>query len=1143
MKPFKLIVIFMIVSFCINAHAANIQAKNEAENDTISLTVDSIYIPLFTKIPSAPIALNETYDQFNTAIAELEANTNLNDGTNIIFDLVLDNDAIPNIQNTFILEQVNNTAYIKLGGKLDYEKVQEYRITVRAMNVKGLKAEAVVLIKILDENDNIPEITGNLNGVILEHEPAGTFVMQVKAHDNDGTSSHNIVSYRLEGTARQYFHIDSKTGNITSLVEFDREAKDIYPVTVIVEDNSPSVLFNNGKPNSAVKQLFIRVLDKNDHPPRFDEQYYEVNNIPEDADINTSVIKVKAMDMDKDPKIKYSIIENNIGKAFKIDEDTGLISVNKKLDYESIQEYDLVVQAYDGRFKSTTNVWIQIKNLNDIAPQILTLTNVTIKENTIPLDCIANLWAYDPDIENFEYPQNIQYALPKEHQHLLSIDDKGCLKLLQPLDRDPPHGQEVIQINITITDENGKGRTVMETVYIFVEDINDNAPQLTNRMPVVWSENRPSAMITKLTAKDADGEHNGPPFFYSVDPDAPTEIKNRFQTVGDELYSLVEFDREQQKQYLVPILIRDSGHKPMSAVSKLLVVIGDKNDNEMQMGQSHILVNNYEGKLADTQLGRVYVSDPDDWDVSDKMFLWDEMTPETNRKLFKLNFNTGMITMIKGTPEGIYNLAFTVIEESSYFPRHNVSVRVTVTVKNISAKTVNQSGSIRFYNVTAETFISQTLGELNTPMYRLQQSIASILDTSPDQVDIFTINNRKLARGAFLDVFFTVDDTIYTSSEVLNAVLSLHLRQLEEDVGYRIVTVGIDECIEKGHTCTQTCKNKVLKTAKPIVVNTNTSSFVGMTTLVQAQCIPQIESSLVACFNGGTFQNGKCNCPMGFEGSLCEKLDICFDGSGYAIYPSINSGNVNNISIELLPRHKDGLVFYMGPLKYDPSLKTSPFLALEINDGMLVLLLDYGTGTSRFEHQQIVLHEIIKVQVILQPYRIEIKTVTNKMVSSRSHYENKDWSGFLTGNVSLQLGVSSISLDKLGSLYSWKYVPFTKSFDGCLRNLTINGRTIDFTQTSQKHNILFISQGFTAIGEQILLVSIVTSSIAIMAMSIVIVIRLKDYLQSWIEILIRKLQTKSIDTMVELHPAPEQLPSFTEVDERCVGLLSGMSTH
>ena len=152
------------------------------------------------------------------------------------------------------------------------------------------------------------------------------------------------------------------------------------------------------------------------------------------------------------------------------------------------------------------------------------------------------------------------------------------------------------------------------------------------------------------------------------------------------------------------------------------------------------------------------------------------------------------------------------------------------------------------------------------------------------------------------------------------------------------------------------------------------------------------------------------------------------------------------------------------------------------------------------------------------------------MVSSRSHYENKDWCGFLPGNVSFQLGVSSISLDKLGSLYSWKYVPFTKSFDGCLRNLTINGRTIDLTQTSHKHNVLFNSQGFTAIGKQKFLVWIVILSLAIMVMSILIAIRLKDYLKTWIKILIRKLQTESMNMMVELHPAPEQLPSGSNQD-------------
>ncbi|XP_040156053.1 DE-cadherin-like [Anopheles arabiensis] len=807
--------------------------ENESENPEVDVKVHIIdaekRLPYFTKVPEVPVILHENFTAFDQVLAVFEANSNINNDSNVIFKLVRGKFEQTNSMNTFLLEQINNTAHIKLARALDYESVTEYTITVRATNRHDLAAEAVVKIIILDVNDNVPVIIKDVSCVqyeLIDTSP----VFQIHAYDLDGTSANNIISYSIAEHNQQHFAIETHSGTITKRNKLFDDEKDIYFIKISVEDNAPSDLLRNGKPNVHSHTLIVKIINRN--------------------------------------------------------------------------------------------------------------------TNSIPQIALANI-----------------------------------------------QGQE---------------------------------------------------------QRCSNG--------------------NKFQEVLS----------YEQSNYT---------------------------------NEKFIIVHNYDSKFTDKLIGSVYV-DHDIEVLSNKMFFWNERMSTETKKYFRFNFKNGMITMIKGTPEGIYNLEFTVIEESSYVSQHKVSARVTVTVKNISAKTVNQSGSIRFYNVTAGTFISQTLGELYTPMYRLQQSIASILATSPDQVVIFTINNRKLARGAFLDVFFAVDDTIYTSSEVLNAVLSLHLRQLEEDVGYRIVMVGIDECIAKGHMCKQACKNKVLKTAKPIVVHTNTSSFVGMTTLVQAECIPQIESSLVACFNGGTFQNDRCKCPMGFEGSQCEKLDICFNGSGYAIYPSINSGNLNHISIELLPRLKDGLVFYMGPLKYDPSLKASPFLALEINDDMLVLLLDYGTGTSRFEHQQIVLHEITKVQIILQPYKIEIKTVNNKMGSSRSHYENKDWNGFLPGNVSLQLGVSSISLDKLGSLYSWKHVPFTKSFDGCLRNLTINGRTMDFTQTSHKHNVLFNSQGFTAIGEQTFSVWIVTSSIAIMAMSILIVIRLKDFLKSWIKILIRAPQTESMEMMI-----------------------------
>jgi len=57
--------------------------------------------------------------------------------------------------------------------------------------------------------------------------------------------------------------------------------------------------------------------------------------------------------------------------------------------------------------------------------------------------------------------------------------------------------------------------------------------------------------------------------------------------------SLRSFDREQQKEYLIPIVIKDSGNPAMSGTSTLTVVIGDVNDNKMQPGSKDVFAYNY----------------------------------------------------------------------------------------------------------------------------------------------------------------------------------------------------------------------------------------------------------------------------------------------------------------------------------------------------------------------------------------------------------------------------------------------------------------------------------------------------------------------------------------------------------------------
>ena len=152
------------------------------------------------------------------------------------------------------------------------------------------------------------------------------------------------------------------------------------------------------------------------------------------------------------------------------------------------------------------------------------------------------------------------------------------------------------------------------------------------------------------------------------------------------------FDREQQKEYEVPIVINDSGNPPKSGTSTLTIVIGDSNDNKMQPGSKEILVYNYQGQSPSSPIGRVYVYDRDDWDIPDKTFSWaDEAAKDPH---FELNVNDGMITMRHGVPEGTYRLFFKVYDRKH--TQTDVRANVTVIVKEIAHEAVVNSGSFRY---------------------------------------------------------------------------------------------------------------------------------------------------------------------------------------------------------------------------------------------------------------------------------------------------------------------------------------------------------------------------------------------------------------------------------------------------------------
>ncbi|RZF45194.1 hypothetical protein LSTR_LSTR009965 [Laodelphax striatellus] len=1011
--------------------------------------------PSFQSIPASPIMIDENLNDYSYHIATIVAMSNT-DETAPVFELVVGRTEQTNKNSHFRLQSEGRTAHIILGKNLDYESISEFTLTIRIENKYNLAAETSIGIQLRDVNDNFPTFTEVVSGSVQENEPPGTPVMQVRAIDADGTSANNQVTYELADND-DYFTIDPYTGNITTLVTFDREKKDYYNVKVIATDNSPSALYNTSEHNKGQQVFRIEIADKNDHAPQFTEAVYVAESIAENANKNEVVLEVNAVDEDTASPVMYSIVDGNTYDAFEIEETTGKIKVHNHLDYENITSYTLTVRAFDGVYEDHCKVEIKISNVNDNPPVFLSYqNNVTIREEELISGCIVKLEAYDPDIPDRGDPQNIVYFVVKEEQKkFLMIDKEGCLSLVQPLDRDPPNGFEIWQVLIAANDENG-GQNFLGSsteVVITLIDINDNSPVLNMTNPVIWRENQNPGIITQLIAKDNDGPENGRPFAFSIAPDANPDIVSKFGIQGNQLAALVTFDREEQKSYRIPIVITDSGIPQMTGTSTLSVVIGDQNDNEMREGASSIFVYNYKGEAPDTDIGRVYVEDPDDWDLGDKSFAWTE-GPHPH---FELNNRNGFITMMKGTPADMsYLLRFTVYEESLLIARHKVEATVNVTVKNIPEEAVDKSGSLRLQDITAEEFITPNSDGISKRML-LQSHLAALFNISEDNVDVFTVLHSPLrASEPLLDVRFSAHGSPYYPPEKINAAININREQMEDSLKVKILMVNIDECAEEKKFCESSCKNFLFKDSTMVATFTNQSSFVGVKAVVTPFCncdIP-VEPTKV-CLNGGTMNGDKCECMDGFSGPLCEISGIGFWGEGWALYPTLQSCQNSHLGMELRPNKENGLVFYIGPTSVTSPPLVQDFMALELRNGYPVLLVDFGTGTVKVEHRQIKITDgaMHRVDIYWTRKSVELQVDDCKLSSCLSLSTPQGPNELLNVNEPLQLGGTYMDLDAVASYMNWTHKPLNMGYSGCVTNVTFNGQLYQLGRPSLAENV------------------------------------------------------------------------------------------
>ncbi|XP_064546558.1 cadherin-related tumor suppressor [Drosophila montana] len=372
-----------------------------------------------------------------------------------------------NMGNTAVVDPNSGVLSVGQDG-LDYELAHQYEIWVAAADSDrpSLRTVTQLTINVTDANDNPPVMEKLIyNAEIMEEETPPQLIVAIKAKDRD-SGENGEVSYRLKNDYNGTFEI-ADSGEIYTTMRLDREELSDYALVVEAVDQGVPQL-------TGTASVLLHLLDKNDNPPKFTRLYSL--NVTENAEIGSSVICVTSSDLDlgENANATYTFSENP-GKKFKIDSQSGNITVAGQIDREQQDEYILKVVASDGAWRAETPITITIQDQNDNAPefehsfysfnfpelqhavafvgQIIATDRDKQGPNSVisySLQSPSPIFSVDPATGEIFSKTQIQY---KHSQYISSPENMFALTILATDNGKPPLYTECL-VNINIVDAN-----------------------------------------------------------------------------------------------------------------------------------------------------------------------------------------------------------------------------------------------------------------------------------------------------------------------------------------------------------------------------------------------------------------------------------------------------------------------------------------------------------------------------------------------------------------------------------------------------------------------------------------------------------------------------------------------------------------
>ncbi|KAJ8258826.1 hypothetical protein COCON_G00178380 [Conger conger] len=424
--------------------------------------------------------------------------------------------------------------------------------------------------------------------------------------------------------------------------------------------------------------------------PQFQPPMYQVA-VPENKPAGTPVVLLKAVDADEGEagRLEYvieALFDSRSNSLFAVDSASGAVNTVEVLDRETKDTHVFRVTAVDHgtpRRTAMATLTITVSDTNDHDPVFEQQDyKESVRENLEIGYEVLTVRATDGDSP---MNGNIIYRILNSNgsNDVFEIDSRsGVIRTKGSVDR------EVVEAYMLLVEANDQGRdpgprSSTATVYISVEDDNDNVPQFSEKRYIVQvrEDLPPNSEILKVNATDQDRGSNAVVHFSIMSGNTRGQFYIDAQNGQMDLVS--HLDYEINKEYTLRIRAQDGGRPPLSNISGLVTVqVLDVNDNAPIFVSTPFQATVLENVPVGYSIIHIQAIDADSGDNSRLEYRLIETTPNFP---FAINNSTGWIMVAEELDRetvDFYN--FGVEARDQGYPQMSSSASVSMTILDVN---------------------------------------------------------------------------------------------------------------------------------------------------------------------------------------------------------------------------------------------------------------------------------------------------------------------------------------------------------------------------------------------------------------------------------------------------------------------------